>query len=485
MTDTDVLVVGGGISGLATAWWLSQAGITTTLWEQGAKPGGKIRSDSMNGYLLEQGATMVMNFRPEVDQFISNAGLDKLKIRRDALAEEKRYLLQHRQLVTVPTRLGRIPFSSAFSLNGKLRMLIEPFIKKGGSETETVSEFIRRRLGKELLETAMEPFVSGNLASDPDLANAYSVMPRLTALEQRYGSIAKGVIAHKLQKRRTAMRSEVFSFKGGMSALVDRLTDTLRINGDTGFQGQISVTGVERRNEAWIVHAESPTGPQSVSTRQVVLCTPAPVSASLVQDLDSELSQLLGDIHYAAMSVVHLGLDCANVGHPMNGTGFLVPRKEVLTVSGTLWMSSIFPDRSPTGKALLTTYLGGSRHPEAVEWSDDHSVDTVLEDISPILGIKARPELVHVHRDHRALPLYHGGYYGRCKAIRNRVEQLPGLHLQANYLGGISIRDRLLTSKTTAVQIMEQMGLASDEGSMESSSLTFPLGHVNTCQDAS
>ncbi|MEE8495122.1 MAG: protoporphyrinogen oxidase [Xanthomonadales bacterium] len=459
MTDTDVLVVGGGISGLATAWWLSRAGIPTTLWEQRAKPGGKIRSDSINGYLLEQGATMVMNFRPEVDQFISDAGLDKLKIRRDALAEEKRYLLQRGRLVTVPTRLGRVPFSSAWSLNGKLRMLIEPLIRKGGSETETVSEFIRRRLGKELLETAMEPFVSGTLASDADLANAYSVMPRLTALEQRYGSIVIGVIANKLRKRCTAMKSEVFSFRGGMATLIDRLTDTLRISGEAGFQSQISVTSVERRNDAWIVYADSPTGAQTISARQVVLCTPASVSASLVQELDSELSHLLGDIHYAAMSVVHLGLDLAKVEHPMNGTGFLVPRKEALTISGTLWMSAIFPDRSPTGKALLTTYLGGPRHPEAVEWSDERSVDTVLGDIGSILGIKAGPEMVHVHRDHQALPLYHGSYYGRCNAIRNRVEQLPGLHLQANYLGGISVRDRLLTSKATALQIMEKLGL--------------------------
>ncbi len=466
MTDTDVLVVGGGISGLATAWWLSRAGISTTLWEEREKPGGKIRSDSINGYLLEQGATMVMNFRPEVDQFISDAGLDKLKIRRDALAEQNRYLLQRGRLVTVPTRLGRIPFSSAWSLSGKLRMLIEPLIKKGGSETETVSEFIRRRLGKELLETAMEPFVAGTLASDPDLANAYSVIPRLTALEQRYGSIVKGVIVNKLRKRRTAMKSEVFSFKGGTATLINRLTDTLRINGDAGFQSQISVISIERCNDTWLVHADSPTGSQTISARQVVLCTPAPVSASLVQDLDSELSHLLGDIHYAAMSVVHLGLDLGKVGHPLNGTGFLVPRNEALTVSGTLWMSAIFPDRSPSGKALLTTYLGGTRHPEAVEWSDERSVDTVLGDIGSILGIKARPEMVYVHRDHQALPLYHGSYYSRCNAIRNRVEQIPGLHLQANYLGGISIRDRLLASKATALQIMEQLGLASDKSSI-------------------
>jgi len=468
MTDTDVLIVGGGISGLATAWWLNRAGITTTLWEEQAKPGGKIRSDNINDYVLEQGATMVMNFRPEVDQFISDVGLNKLKIRRDALAEEKRYLLQRGRLITVPTRLGRVPFSSTWSLHGKLRMMIEPLIKKGGSETETVSEFIRRRLGKELLETAMDPFISGTLASDSELANAYSVIPRLTALEQRYGSIVKGVIVNKLRKRRTAMKSEVFSFKGGMATLVERLADTLRINSNANFQNQFSVRCVERQNNAWLVHADSPIGPQTISARQLVLCTPAPVAASLVQATDPELGHLMADIQYAGMSVVHLGFDLASVDHPLIGTGFLVPQKEALTISGNLWMSSIFPDRSPPGKALLTTYLGGARHPEATKWSDQRSIDSVLEDISPILGIKASPEMVHVHRDTQALPLYHGSYYHRCSAIRKRVEQLPGLHLQANYLGGVSIRDRLATSKRTALQIKERLGLASAKGCIES-----------------
>lgn len=467
MTDTEVLIVGGGISGLATAWWLNRAGVATTLWEQQAKPGGKIRSDSSNGYLMEQGATMVMNFRPEVDQFISDAGLDQLKIRRDALAEENRYLLQRGRLITVPTRLGAVPFSSAWSLRGKLRMMIEPLIKKGGSETETVGEFIRRRLGKELLETAMDPFVSGTLASDCELANAYSVIPRLTALEQRYGSIVKGVIANRLHRRRTAMKSEIFSFKGGMATLIERLADTLRFNGIANFQNRISVRSIERQHNSWLVHADSPGGPQTLTARQLVLCTPASVAASLVQAADPELSHLLAGIQYAGMSIVHLGFDLASVDHSLTGTGFLTPQKEALTISGNLWMSSIFPDRSPTGKALLTTYLGGARHPEAIEWSDQRSVDTVLGDIGPILGINAGPEMVHVHRDPQALPLYHGNYYHRCNAIRKQLEQLPGLHLQANYLGGVSIRDRLVTSKTTAAQITEQLGLASEKDCME------------------
>jgi len=463
MADTDVLVVGGGVSGLATAWWLDRAGIDTTLWEQQINPGGKIHSDNFKGYLLEQGATMVMNFRPEVDQFISDAGLDKLRIRRNAQAEENRYLLQRGRLVSVPGHLGRVPFSSIWSLRGKLRMMMEPFIKKGGSETETVSEFVRRRLGNALLETAMEPFISSTFASDPDLANAYTVIPRLTALEQHYGSIIKGVVSNKLRKRRTAMKSEVFSFKGGMSTLIGRLANTLYNSANTSLENQVSVIGIERRNQGWLVHADTPGGSQTISTRHLVLCTPAPVTASLVQAVDSELSALLGGIQYAGMSVVHLGIDSANIDHPLIGTGFLVPRKEAMSINGTLWISSIFPDRSPTGKALLTTYLGGARNPAAIDWSDEQSVDTVLGDIRPVLGINVGPEMAYVCRDRQALPLYHGRYYHRCNAVRQRLEQLPGLSLQANYLGGISVRDRLVTSKATAMQVMEQLGSAGDK----------------------
>jgi oxygen-dependent protoporphyrinogen oxidase len=461
--DTDVLVVGGGISGLSTAWMLARSGARTTLWEQQAVPGGKLRTDSVNGYLMEQAGSMVMNFRPEVDQFLSDAGLDNLKIRRDALAEENRYVLQQNRLLTVPARLGSVPFSQVWSLRGKLRMALEPFIKKGGHDEETVSEFIRRRLGNELLETAMEPFVSGTLASDPDRANAHSVLPRLTALEQRYGSIVRGVVANKLARRRTAMVSDSFSFEGGMSTLVKRLSDTLRMSGSAGVQNQISVTGIERRGDHWTVHAESPTGSQSISARHLVLCTPADVAAGLTRKIDPELGSLLGGIQYAPLSVVHLGFDRSSVAHPLNGTGFLTPRKAGLTITGNLWMSSIFPDRCPANKVLLTSYQGGVRLPQAVDWSDQRSIDAVLSDIRPLLAIKGEPEHTHIYRHQQALPLYHGSYYRRCTAINQRVQKLAGFHLQANYLGGVSIRDRLATSQATADRIIAELGLSASE----------------------
>jgi protoporphyrinogen/coproporphyrinogen III oxidase len=472
--DTDVLVVGGGISGLSTAWMLARAGAHTTLWERESVAGGLIRTDSANGYRMERAASMVMNFRPDVDQFLSEAGLDNLKIRRDALAEENRYVLQRNQLITVPGKLGSVPLSKVWSLRGKLRMALEPFIRKGGHDGETVSEFIRRRLGDELLETAMEPFVAGNLASDPDRANACAVLPRLTALEKRYGSIVKGVIVNKLHNRRTAMVSDSFSFKQGMSTLVKRLSSTLAMAGNARIDHQFTVTGIERQGDNWAVYARSPKGSHSICARHVVLSTPAPAAAELANVIDPVLGDLLAGIDYAPLTLVHLGFDRSSVSHPLDGTGFLTPRGAGLSVTGNLWMSSLFPDRSPADKVLLTSYQGGARLPEAASWGDQRSVDAVLAQIGPLLKIKDAPEHVHIHRHPQALPLYHGNYYNRCTAIEQRLQQLTGLHLQANYLGGVSIRDRLATSRLTADQIIADLGLSAHPGS----DANLPAGKV-------
>jgi oxygen-dependent protoporphyrinogen oxidase len=194
------------------------------------------------------------------------------------------------------------------------------------------------------------------------------------------------------------------------------------------------------------------------------------------------MGSLLGGIQYAPLSVVHLGFDRSSVAHPLNGTGFLTPRKAGLTVTGNLWMSSIFPDRCPANKILLTSYQGGARLPQAVDWSDQQSIDAVLSDIRPLLAINGEPEHTHIHRHQQALPLYHGSYYRRCIAINQRVQQLPGFHLQANYLGGVSIRDRLATGQATAGRIISALGLSGSEtvsadcGRMGETVVTSPPG---------
>jgi len=463
---SDVLVVGGGISGLATAWWLKQAGLSVVLWERDSRTGGKIKSVTKDGYTTEQAASLLMNFRPDVEAFINKAGLESLKSSRSGYSEQARYLMNNGQLQAAPMSVHGLLMSDIWSFSGKLRLLSELFVKSGGNENESVSEFITRRFGAELLEKAMEPFVAGTLASDPDLANAWAVLPRLTALEQKYGRISLGVIVNKLLRRKTAMVNDVFSFRGGMESLTQHLSHTL--NG--AIHRQHSLCDLQKSGQHWLAHANTPQGEKIVRARHVVMCTPAENAAQVLAPVHQELSRLLAGIDYAPLTLVHMGFKQQEIQHPLNGTGFLVPRKENLTLSGNLWMSSLFNQRAPEGRTLLSSYLGGARRPEAAAWDDQKSTAIVYDELVKVLGIKGKPEMIRIDRHQRALPLYHGQYFARCQQIRTCLKTQPGLHLGGNYLGGVSIRERLACSRTMADQIIQQISAKHPER---------PLQHVN------
>jgi oxygen-dependent protoporphyrinogen oxidase len=454
MSRADVLIVGGGISGLSLAWWLSRAGLRVDIWEAADRPGGKICSTSQDGYLTEQAAAMLMNFKPEVAQLIQQAGLEDAKTARMPIAENHRYLLQQGQLHALPMKAGAMLCSPLWSWRGKLRLLAEAFIPAGKSNEETVSQFISRRLGREMLDKAMEPFVAGTLAADPYLASAAATLPRLTALEQRYGSITAGVLLHRLMRKRTACLTDTFSFQGGMSTLVDTLARTPGVNLKTGYQ----VNELVADKTGWRVSAQSAKGEHSRYYPQVVLATPAPVAAKLLASLSPDLQELLTGIRYAPVSVVHLGFDRQAVGHALDGTGFLAPKGEMggrtSVLSGNLWMSSLFPDRAPVGKVLLTAYLGGARAPQVINWNEARTVDETLDSLQPILNLKADPEMVRVTQHHQALPLYHGDYPARLQSMAEHLAQLPGLYLEANYQGGVSVRDRLARGQLVAERIL-------------------------------
>jgi len=452
--DADVLVIGGGISGLSTAWWLVQAGLTVEVWEKGEQPGGKISSQRRSGYLLERSASMLMNSSPEVTRFIDESGLAISKTLTPS--KPTRYTVHNGSLKAVPATLKALTTSPIWSLKGRLRLALEPFIPSGGNAQETVSEFVTRRLGREMLEKFIDPYVAGPLASDPNHANAYSVLPRLTALERRYGSLGLGVLAHKIMRRRTASVTEALSFQGGMSTLVKTLAGCQGVN----FRSGRAVTELEHENGGWNVTATTRSGECALKVKHVVISTPAAAAAALTSPLDKELSRLLDEVKYASVSVVHLGFSRDAVKHPLDGNGFLAGRQPRLALTGSLWMSSVFSNRAPSGSVLLTNYLGGSRCPEGAVWDDARSTSAVLETLSPLLGISSDPEMVHIDRHKNALPLYHGAYYARMQVIDERLRGLPGLHLEANYRGGVSVRDRITCGYSAAQRILNNLGSA-------------------------
>jgi oxygen-dependent protoporphyrinogen oxidase len=297
----------------------------------------------------------------------------------------------------------------------------------------------------------MEPFVAGTLAADPNRASATATLPRLTALEHRYGSITAGIVVNRVLRRRQACVTDTFSFHGGMTTLIKTLAQTPGVQLRTGC----TVNELVREKHRWRVTATGPDGRQhSLKAKQVVLTVPAPAAASLVAPLDTERQQLLQGIQHAPLAVVHLGMDRTGVGHPLDGTGFLSPRHEDSPLTGNLWMSTLFPDRAPPGKVLLTSYLGGARAPQTVDWNDARTLDATLHSLRRLLNLKTDPEMIHIDRHRQALPLYHGAYQARLQAITTRLQQHPGLHLEANYRGGVSVRDRIARARAVAMHLL-------------------------------
>lgn len=451
MTNPQVLIIGGGLSGLSTAWSLARRGIRVEVWEADHQPGGKIRSTREQGYLTERAAGLLVNFRPQVDQLIEAAGLDDS--RRGRSKALNRYVVHRGELARVPMQLPAMALSPLWSTAAKLRLLGEILIPRGSASGESVSSFIRRRLGQEILETAIDPFVAGTLASDPRLASAEAVLPRLTALEQRYGSITLGMLVNRVLKRRRANQADTFSFQGGMGELIQALSTAPGVRLRTGMRAE----GMEPAKHGWQVFGTDGGRPCRCHAGQLVISTPAAQAGALLAPLDRHLAACLREIPYAPLAVLHLGLRERQIRHPLDGTGFLVPRREKLPFNGNLWMSSLFPDRAPAGCVLLTSYLGGARNPRQVEKSREQLAAETLHGLAPLLGLHGDPEYVRLDRHERALPLYHGDYAARTRRIREQVERLPGVHIAANYLDGVSVRERLYQGLRTASRIEREL----------------------------
>ena len=448
--DREVLIIGGGISGLATAATLARNGIAVELWEKDARLGGKIQSDqSAEGYTTEQAASLIMNFRTDVSQFIDEHGLNAIKLPRSEASEANRYLLRNGRLMSVPMKMHELFTSPFWSLPGKLRLLAEPFIPRGDSEHETVSQFVRRRLGDEALERAMEPFVGGTLAGDPDLANAATTLPRLTALEKRYGSFTVGMIVNKLLRKRSAMVNESFSFRGGMHTLIEQLAQTPGVT----IRSHHSAESIRPIDGGWKVES---THGNSLKVERVILATPADVTAQLLTPHNPQLAESLATIPYAPLAVVHTGFSQQQITHPLDGTGFLVPRQEKMAINGNLWMSRLFSGRAAAGKTLLSSYCGGARRPEMVEQSDQQLLNSCCDAMHQTQVIKGDVEWFRIDRHQRALPLYHGNYPQRLAFIRQQLAAMSGLELTGNYMGGVSIRDRIACAQRLAKKILQQ-----------------------------
>lgn len=433
-----VVIVGGGISGLAIAWNLRRSVPDTAITVLEAAPvaGGNARTIHDQGYTCENGPDGFLDNAPDTLRLVDELGL-RPRLLRSSDASRRRFIFFKERLEPAPTSPVSFVKSRLLTARGKVRLLCEPFA--GGPPEgvdESVHEFAARRIGNEAAAVLIDAMVSGVFAGDATALSLRASLPKMWELENQYGSLFKALIATRKTRKKEdvagAPSGTLTSFLTGMGELTAALSQQLGAVLQTGSP----VTGVTRTCGAstWTVT----TNTARYEADAVVLAGPASESAQLVNSFDPDLGAELGLIRTAPLTVVCLGYDAATAGD-LTGFGFLAPRSQQLRILGALWETSIYPDRAPAGKVLLRVMIGGARDSEAVNLADPALIACVRDDLRRAMGLTATPEFVKILRHRLGIPQYNRGHLRRMKRLERLLQAHPGLYLAGNSYRGVSL----------------------------------------------
>lgn len=443
---SDILIIGAGISGLASAWFLRQRGHRVRVLEAAAEPGGCLRTVVRDGFLIEAGPNSTLSKGGAFDELVQGAGLAAELIEANPLAK-RRFVVKHSVPVALPGSPPAFIKSGLFSARAKLRLLAEPFIGRASTE-ESVAQFVRRRLGQEFLDWAVDPFVSGVYAGDPEKLSVRAATARIYALEAEHGSLIGGALARALRGQASGPqpRGRLVSFRAGMQALPRALAATL---GDAVTLNETATGLVRNPAGRWQVR----TATKVYEADCVVLAVAAEQAAVLLEPLDAGVARELRAIRYPPVMSVALAYARNQVRHALDGFGMLIPRREARATLGALFSSTLFPGRAPADAVLLTAFIGGARNEGVAAIEDAALVAQVTADLRGLLGIEGEPRLTVVHRWPRAIPQYELGHLERIARVDAALARLPGVYARANWRDGISVADCVTNAQQFALRL--------------------------------
>ncbi|MEW6209013.1 MAG: protoporphyrinogen oxidase [Acidobacteriota bacterium] len=438
----DTIIIGAGISGLVAAYRLKSLGIDALLIESSDRAGGVIRSETLDGYLIERGPNSSQRTE-ELLSLVEELGIADELIEGDPKAPA--YIYFNGELHAVPMSAGAFLKSRLLSARGKLRLIREFFVppRKEDSE-ESVFAFAERRIGREGAERMISAFVSGVYAGDAKKLSVQAAFPKMVNLETGYGGLFRGMFAKAKEAKKNKNNSPAgpgrrrsCSFRRGMSFLTDTLAESL------GEDLILNCSDIDLRSETsnFKLSFNRSGIREEISCKSVIISTPAFAASRLVAPLSEELSRLLDEIEYPPLAIVYLAYDESMIRHPLRGFGFLAAPSEGLSVLGCVWNSSLFEGRAPEGKALMTVFIGGARNPAAARLADDELVALAHGEIQRAMKIQGEPHPISITRYERAIPQYNLGHAARVKKIDELIRQSRGLYLAGNYLRGPSTGD--------------------------------------------
>jgi len=452
-----ISIVGAGISGLATAQALlaRKPDVELTLFEADQRVGGKVWTEtSAEGYLCEGGVNGFLDKIPRTLELCQEAGVQPVPA--DASAQ-KRYVYSRRELHKLPEKPPEFLRSRLLSVPGRLRVIYETIAGGTDNPDETLAQFATRRLGREAYERLIDPMASGVFAGDASRLSLKSCFPRIHEIESEYGSLIRGLIKLQRKAKREGRKNTpgpgpggtLTSFANGMSVLTDRLAEQL----GSRIRLASAVKDISRSGNRYQLQLADNSAEES---DVLILAAPAHTQARMLQAMDPVLAGLLGEIPYPALSVCCFGYRKKQVGHVLDGFGFLIPSKEQRAILGTIVDSNVFPGRAPEGSILLRSMVGGARTPELALLEDEQLISRVRSDLQDILGLRAEPEFIRIFRHTRAIPQYLVGHAARLEAIDEKLQRHPGLVLTGNAFKGVSLNDCVVNAWKTAQSLFPQ-----------------------------
>ncbi len=468
-----VVVIGGGLSGLSAAHRMvttasaARRPLEVVLLEAKDRVGGAISTRRSEGFTIEGGADSFITNKPQGVELCQALGLGSQLIGTDP-QHRRSFVVRQGRLMPVPegfvllapNRLGPLLTTPILSFRGKLRMLLDLVLPRRDDEgDESLAAFVKRRLGREVLERLVQPLVAGIYTADPADLSLKATLPQFPAMEQAYGSLIRGALrqarlVRSIERNASGARYGLFvTLADGMDTLPRSLAAALP-------QGTVRTSTAVRRISRpdpvspWLI--ELLDGPP-LSASAVVLATEAHAAARLIDGFDADLAQRLRAIPYASSLIVNVGYRRDQVAHPLDGFGAVVPAIERRSILAVSFLSVKFPHRAPPGTVLMRAFVGGAMQPELFDLDDAAVISLVRRDLTDLLGVTGEPLVLEVSRHSRAMPQYTLGHLDRIAAIRLQAARHSRLFLTGNAFDGVGIPDVIRNAQSAADAILKAL----------------------------